>query len=216
MQLSEVGEARIRGYLFVLGRSLRAFLPAEVAKDALREIESHIRERLEPLEPQPDEREAVERVLAELGSPLRVAQAYAAEITVDEALATGRVGALSRALWHLATTTVVGFAATLLLLMGYVSGVSFLLIAVLKPVFPNNVGLFVVNGVPQSFGAMFPGPRGAEIWGGYWVIPICIVIGAGILALTHRGGRRFLAWWRGRRLESPTLAFGESLTSAGR
>src|SRR5512146_122392 len=125
MQLTEIGESRIRGYLFVLGRSLRSFLPPEVAEDAVREVESHIRERIEQVEARDvarspaeagerhvtakagerieqsgfgevasgpaeardsserakaDERAAVERVLAELGPPLRVAQAYSNEM----------------------------------------------------------------------------------------------------------------------------------------
>jgi hypothetical protein len=42
--------------------------------------------------------------------------------------------------------------------------------------------------------------------GGYWVIPICLGLGLAILVGTHRGARRFLAWWRERRLESPVLA----------
>ena len=46
MKISEVGESRVRGYLFVLERSLRTFLPREVVADAAREVESHIRERI--------------------------------------------------------------------------------------------------------------------------------------------------------------------------
>ena len=209
MKLSEVGNARVRGYLFVLGQSLRSFLPRDVAKDALQEIESHIRERLESAEPQPDERGAVERVLQELGPPLRVAQVYSAELTVEEALTTGRAVAILRALWHLATTTAAGFSAAFLLFLGYVLGISFVCVAVLKPVFPDNVGLFVVDGVPRSFGALFPGPAGAEVLGGYWVIPICLGAGLGILVATHRGARSFLSWWRGRRLGSPILTLRE-------
>jgi len=206
MKLSEVGDARVRGYLFVLGQSLGTFLPRDVVSDALQEIESHIRERLESAEPQPDERGAVERVLQELGPPLRVAQVYSAELTVEEALTTGRAVPMLRALWHLATTTLGGFAGALLLFIGYVCGIAFLLLAVLKPVFPENVGLFVVDGVPRSFGALFPGPAGAEVLGGYWVIPICLGAGLGILVATHRGAQRFLSWWRGRRRESSIFA----------
>jgi hypothetical protein len=91
MNLSDVGEGRLRGYLFILGRSLRSFLPPETARDALREIEGHIRERLDRAEPGEGEAQTVERVLAELGPPLRVAQAYSTELTVDEAVATGRL-----------------------------------------------------------------------------------------------------------------------------
>ena len=49
MKISEVGESRVRGYLFVLERSLRTFLPREVVADAAREVESHIRERLDQI-----------------------------------------------------------------------------------------------------------------------------------------------------------------------
>jgi uncharacterized membrane protein len=198
MQLTETGEARIRGYLFILDRSLRSFLPREVVQDALRELESHVRERIEQVGSMPNERAALERVLGELGPPLRVAQAYASEMAVDEAITTGGLGAVVRALWRLATTTVTGFAAALALFIGYVCGAAFLAVAALKPLFPQNVGLIVVDGVPRSFGADFPLPVGAEVWGGYWVIPICAAIGLGLLVLTHRGARAFLGWWRAR------------------
>jgi uncharacterized membrane protein len=91
VHLSETGESRINGYLFVLERSLRSFLPPEVVRDAVREIESHLRERVLSADGAPNEREALEKILAELGPPLRVAQAYSAERTIDEAVATGRI-----------------------------------------------------------------------------------------------------------------------------
>lgn len=210
MTLGKTGEARVRGYLFVLGRSLRTFLPPDVAADSLREIESHIRERLAQVEPIPDEAGAVERVLAELGPPLRVAQAYSAEMTVDEAVTTGRVGATARALWALATTNLGAFFAALGLFTGYVGGAAFIITAALKPIVPGNVGLFVVDGVPRSFGAQFPAPVGAEVWGGYWVIPICLALGLAILVITHRCARRFLAWWgrRARRVSALSPSAG--------
>src|SRR6266567_2215580 len=40
------GESRINGYLFVLERSLKSFLPPDVVRDAVREIESHLRDRV--------------------------------------------------------------------------------------------------------------------------------------------------------------------------
>lgn len=197
MKLTEAGEARIRGYLFVLGRSLRTFLPPAVATDAVKEVESHLRERAEQTEPLPDERAALERVLTELGPPLRVAQAYAAEMAVEEAVTTGRLLPIARAVWHLATTTVGGFFAALALFVGYATGASFLILALLKPIFPENVGLYVVGGVPHGFG-FFPASPGAEVVGGYWVIPLSALLGLGLLVATHRGARRLLAWWRGR------------------
>src|SRR5437762_7376839 len=105
MQLTDTGESRVNGYLFVLERSLKTFLPLDVVRDAVREIESHLRERIAAAEATPTERDALERILAELGPPLRVAQAYSAERTIEEAVATGRIVPMMRAIWHLAVST---------------------------------------------------------------------------------------------------------------
>jgi uncharacterized membrane protein len=199
MILSQTGESRINGYLFVLERSLKTFLPGDVARDAAREIESHMRERILAADGAPNERVALERILAELGPPLRVAQAYSAERVIDEAVTTGRLVPIARAIWHIATTTLVGSLVATAAFTGYVTGFAFLAVAALKPVFPNNVGLLVVNGIPRSFGAQFPTPPGGVVYGGYWIIPFSIACGLGVLTITHRATRRFLARWRERR-----------------
>lgn len=200
MILSESGESRVRGYLFVLERSLNLGLPREVARDAAREIESHVRERIAAVTASGDERAALEQILAELGPPLRVAQAYSTERTLDEAVITGRFLPMVRAIVHLAASTIGGFVAALGLLAGYMFGAGFLAIAILKPIFPNNVGFYAVNGpgsFPTSLQVQFPAV--AMPAGGYWVMLIGFVFGLGFLVLTHRGARKFLAWVRERR-----------------
>ena len=199
MTLSETGESRVNGYLFVLERSLGTFLPKDVRTDAVREIESHLRDRIAAATPAPDERRALEKILDELGPPLRVAQAYSAERTIDEAVTTGRLVPTLRAIQHIAITTISGFLAALGLMIGYITGTAFLVVAALKPIFPNNVGFWFVNGIPTSIGVQFPVPPGTERRGGYWVIPIALACGLGILVGTHRGARRLLARWRTRR-----------------
>lgn len=204
MILTEAGEARVRGYLFVLQRSLKLGLPRTVARDATREIESHLRERIAAVSAA-DERVALEQILAELGPPLRVAQAYSAEHLLDEAVVTGRLIPMARALLHLAVTTVLGFLTALGLVAGYLIGATLLVLGMLKPVFPDNVGFWVVNGegsLPTSLGIKLA-PTVAPA-GGNWVILIGLVFGVGFLVLTHLGARRFLAWWRARR--SPGFA----------
>lgn len=199
MILSETGESRVNGYLFVLERSLKLALPRAVAEDAAREIESHLRERIAAVSAGADERAALETILAELGPPLRVAQAYSTERTIDEAVVTGAVGPILRAMWQVAVSSVFGFLAALGLIVGYLIGVAFLVIAIMKPIFPNNVGFWVVNGpgsMPTSLGIQFPA-EGVPA-GGNWVILIGLVFGLGFLVLSHRGARRFLGWWRER------------------
>jgi uncharacterized membrane protein len=200
MQLSDTGESRVNGYLFVLERSLKTFLPPDVVRDAVREIESHLRERVASADAAPNEREVLERILAELGPPLRVAQAYSAERTIDEAVTTGRFVPIVRAVGHLAATTVMGFFAALGLFIGYVMSFCFVAIAVLKPIFPNNVGVQYVHGFPIGVGAQFPLEPGTVLGGGYWMIPFALFFGLAIFVGTHRGARRYLSWWRERRL----------------
>ena len=200
MNLSETGESRVNGYLFVLERSLKTFLPADVVRDAVREIESHVRERVAAADAAPNERDVVERILAELGPPLRVAQAYSAERTIDEAVATGRFVSIVRAISHLAVSTVGGFCAALGLLVGYLTAFCFVALAVLKPIFPNNVGVQFAHGFPVALSAHFPVSPGTDLRGGYWIIPFALAIGLAIFVATQRGARRYLSWWRGRRL----------------
>src|SRR5262249_39651949 len=121
-------------------------------------------------------------------------QAYSAERIIDEAVATGRVVAIARAVWHLAMTTVRGFFVGLGLLVGYSAGLSFIAVAAIKPFFPQNAGLFGTRHRWFTFGAQFPGP-GSPI-GGYWIIPISLVLGLALVRLTHRGAIRYLHWWR--------------------
>ena len=200
MNLSETGASRVNGYLFVLERSLKTFLPAETVRDAVREIESHVRERVAAADDTPNEHAVVERILAELGPPLRVAQAYSAERTIDEAVTTGRFVPVVRAVGHLAATTMTGFWIAFALLIGYLTSFAFVAIAALKPVFPANVGVQYIHGWPVGLGAHFPLTPGTELGGGYWIIPVALLCGLGIFIGTHRGARKFLTWWRAQRL----------------
>jgi uncharacterized membrane protein len=204
MELSERGASRVRGYLYVLERSLKTFLPAADAVDAAREVESHIRERIAEAPPSPDEKTTIERVLDELGSPLKVARAYSLELSAHEAVATGRLVPIARALVQLAALGVTGFLGALAIFVGYSMALGFLAIAVLKPIFPDNVGLFVSNGWPV-FGAQFPA-EGAGPYGGYAIIPISIAIGLAILIGTHLAARRWIESWLRRRRERAAFA----------
>jgi hypothetical protein len=191
MTLSETGESRVRGYLYVLDHALHASAPAQMAADAVREVESHIRERVAESSGMPNERDALEAILTRLGSPSTVARAYSLELIMEEAAVGGRFVAVVRSLFHAAATGATGFLAAMLLFLGYSSGAAFISIAVLKPVFPSNVGLWVHEGV--SLGVHFPAPPGVTPLGGYWVIPIGLSVGLFLLIVTHRLARRWVA-----------------------
>lgn len=200
VKLSETGVARVRGYLFVLERSLQSRLPKPVARAAAAEIEAHIKARVAETDAMPDEQVALERILGELGAPLRVARAYSADKNLDDAVLTGRLLPILRSIGHVAFTTVAGFFSALFLFTGYVTGIAFLVIGLAKPIFPNNVGFWRVNGpdsVPSSLGFQWDTTELPA--GGNWVIAIGIGVGIVTLLLTHWGARAFLAWYRERR-----------------
>ncbi len=163
MNLSEAGESRIRGYLFMLESSLRTFLKRDVAADAVREVESHIRERVRETAAMPNERDALNRLLDALGPPHRLARAYSAEMTADEATSSGRIGAMARALLAGALNTVEGFAAAVALFIGYLLSVGLLIVAIMKPIFPDNVGVRWVNGEFRGAGWELSMPPGTVV-----------------------------------------------------
>jgi hypothetical protein len=213
--LSETGQSRVNGYLFVLERSLVAVLPRDVARDAVREIDSHLRDRIAAAAATTDERASLEKILSELGPPQRVAQAYSVERTFDEAVVTGTLFAIVRAVSHVAMSGMSGFFAALGVFVGYAIGAAFTVLGIMKPIFPDNIG-FWVNDEGPLYGfdlswrmGVGPGVRHEHLAGGYWVVPICLIIGFGLLFFTHRGARKFLAWWRQRR-----AAFTVSVRSA--
>ena len=200
MTLSETGESRVNGYLFVLERSLGTFLPRDVVRDAVREIESHVRERIAAADGAPNERAALERILGELGPPLRVAQAYSAERTIDEAVATGRIVPVVRAVWQLAASTRPGIlrrarAARRLQRRARVSRdrrAQADLPAERRADDPRRRAGRARRAVSRSR----PTRWSSAATGSF---PSPLAVGLAILVGTHRGARRFLARWRERR-----------------
>ena len=75
-------------------------------------------------------------------------------------------------------------------LFGYVMGGGFLLLAVLKPLFPERTGLWVGPGVFDFSFRMgllpnYPSASVHEVLG-WWFIPVCLVLGSLIVALTTK------------------------------
>ncbi|OFW12107.1 MAG: hypothetical protein A3H96_03685 [Acidobacteria bacterium RIFCSPLOWO2_02_FULL_67_36] len=204
MILSDTGESRVRGYLHIFERAMRAAQPRALTEDAVREVESHIRERVAEAQPMPNEREALERILDQLGTPGRVARAYSLELMMDEAAIGGRVVAVLRSLFHAAGTGTLAFFTALLLFTGYASGIALLSIAALKPIFPGNVGIWMRDGIPRAFGGQFPAPAGMEVAGGYWIIPFALAAGLALLVVSHRAARRWIGSLRAKRVAGRT------------
>jgi uncharacterized membrane protein len=192
MNLSDAGESRVRGYLYMLDNSLRTFLRREVAADAVREVESHIRERVRETAPMPNERDALNRLLDELGPPHRLARAYSAELAVDEAVTSGKVVAVAMAIGKLALLTIEGFFAALGLFAGYMIGLACAVVAIARPFFPKNVGVVTINGKYLGAGFHLDLPPDSVVTLGWLVAGVCAVIAIVLLPVTHLLGRKYL------------------------
>ena len=203
MNLSADGESRIRGYLFMLESSLRTVLKRDAVADAVREVESHVRERVRETEAMPNERDALNRLLDAIGPPHRLARAYSAELAVDEAVSSGRLWPAARAVLALALHTTEGFFVGVGLLTGYLFAAGCLLVALAKPMFPDRVGIRWIDGEFSGAGwEPFPEPD-TVMTHGWWVAGVCAVLGLLFLWLTHRGTRRYLRRVSARRLRAP-------------
>ena len=192
MNLSEAGESRIRGYLFMLESSLRTFLKRDIAADAVREVESHIRERVRETDATPNERDALNWLLEALGPPHRLARAYSAEMAADEAISSGGIGAMARALFVGALNTVEGFAVAFVLFVGYLLSGACLIVAIMKPIFPKNIGLRWENGEFRGAGWELWISPDTVVTHGWWLALACAVVGTLLLRTTHRLARRYL------------------------
>lgn len=107
---------------------------------------------------------------------------------------------MTRAIWHAATTSVSGFVWLMTVVVGWTIGVGFVLTGFIKIVFPNNVGSLYLNGEFHSAGVTFGLPPGTVAHAfGYWIVPVSIAVGLGVLVLPQRASRRILAWMRSRK-----------------
>ena len=166
-------------------------VPAASRDEFVREIRSHIIDRLEH-EPG-DSQAACRAILQTLGEPEAIAADYGAErlaahsVGLRLKLSSVQLGTPLRWLVTALQWFLVGLAA----LIGYPTAALLSLTAVLKPFFPHNVGLYLNDNGFQL--AAFPAPPGRELLGPYF-IPFALVMAVLLLVGTNQ-----LIKWLGRR-----------------
>lgn len=176
-------ETQVNDYLARLRASLTGMTVSE-REDIVEEIRMHIRERSS------DPQSSLDAVLEGLGPAEELAQQYRTGLLVQRARTSISPLVILRAALRWAATGVEGFVVFTIALIGYATGVAFLLLALSKPFFPANTGLWVgPNQFNFSFrlGATMTNPALPvhEVLG-WWLIPVCLVIGSLSLALTTK------------------------------
>jgi hypothetical protein len=177
-------------YLAQLERELHP-LPAGERAKIVQEIGGHLAERSE-VGPQ-----MLHATISQLGTPRGLARSFLDDRALSQALDTGKA---LRILWAILKGAVrslawltVGTTGVLL----YMFAVAFLIVAVMKPILPSQVGMWMgPDGGVTNFGVMSDHPRGTPELLGWWIIPISLAaavffwLAAG--SVLKRGGRLLL------------------------
>lgn len=159
-------------YLEALGRELRG-LPAALVADLVGELRSHVRDSVGGGEPS---RAELRHVLARLGSPAELAAQYRdapLPVTPDRASCV-------RAGWERVRWRVMNAAGVLPLLAVWLLGACLLIAALHKPLAPERVGLWRLDGDEISLHLGFrAAPAAGEELLGWWIVPLGLLAGAG-------------------------------------
>ena len=155
--------------------------------EILREIEAHIHDSMELTG------QSASAVIAKLGSPQQLAADYRDGALVRAASYSVSPMLLLRATLRIATKGLSGFIVFLFALIGYLTGISFLITAFLKPFFPDRTGIFVAHHRIYDIGIMVPTPSAPihEV-AGFWFVPISLVAASVAFIVTTIAIRRFL------------------------
>jgi len=157
--------------------SKMAGLPKPARQEFLQELRAHVLDRLqqtaEPTETQ------CRAVLVALGAPEEIARHYLIEAALSRARRSNSPLLLLRSTLRWALTGMQGFAVFMAALVGYMTALGFYVLAILKPIFPHNVGLYADGPYAGSFGfnfAYMPHPHGRELLGPYFT-PVTMFLG---------------------------------------
>jgi uncharacterized membrane protein len=148
-----------------------ADLPASDCHELTRELRAHVLDRLEQVAVASED--DCRSVLKALGTPDEIARQYRLERIMNRSAWAISPLSVLRTLLRWTITGVQGYTVFMVAFTGYAFAVSFYLAALLKPLFPNNVGFFV--GHDGLTIAAWP-QRGLAVLDNYF-IPISIMLG---------------------------------------
>jgi len=193
MTTAENAQQKIDGYLNRLRAGLRGLRPEEI-REIVEELRSHI---LDKASADGSVAAGVDAALAALGSPEELASNYVTDAMLARAEVSRSPVGILKSLSRWASLSIAGFFVLLVSIIGYGTGISFFLVALLKPFHPDTAGLWVWRNSGDitysvRLGFATP-PAGATELLGWWIVPIGFSLGFGLVMLTTH-----FALWCGR------------------
>jgi uncharacterized membrane protein len=191
MTVTDDAQPRIEAYLIKLRRCLRGVNAADV-RDIVEELRSHIMDKLAATDRQPA---AVDAVLAGLGRPEDLACQYLTDDLLARAEVTRSPLRILQSLFRWGSLSAAGFVVLVGSLTGYFVGIVLWLCAAMKLFHPHTAGVWAIPSGPDDveisvrlgFG---DAPIGGRDVLGWWIVPIGLLVGGGLVILTTR-----LALW---------------------
>jgi hypothetical protein len=199
-------QQKIETYLARLRGRLRGVNEQDV-REIVEELRSHILDKAS-LGGEEVTAGGVGATLAVLGSPEELASEYLTDNLLARAEVSRSPLRILESLFRWASLSMAGFFAFLASIVGYLLGVSFILCAMLKPVHPQTAGLWILSGSTDDFlislrlGFGSAPPGGREVLG-WWIVPIGLVVGFGLVMLTTRFGLWCVRQYRKSRVLLP-------------
>jgi hypothetical protein len=181
-------QQRIDAYLGRLRRGLRG-MNDEDARDIVEELRGHIIDKASVRGELTAA--AVEAALAALGTPEELASQYMTDELMSRAAVSRSPIRILESLFRWASLSVAGFLVLLSAMMGYFLGGAFTLCGVLKIIHPQTAGLWALRdstgnleiSLRLGFGSA---PAGGRDLVGWWIVPIGLFVGCGLVMLTTR------------------------------
>lgn len=166
-------------------RNLRGLSPDEI-REIVEELRSHILDKASASgEVTPA---GVDATLVALGSPEALASEYVTDTVLAQAEVSRSPLGILKSLFRWASLSIAGFFVLLISIIGYGTGISFFLVGLLKPLYPDTAGLWIWRNSGDitysvRLGFATP-PAGASELLGWTITPIGLSLGFGLVMLT--------------------------------
>jgi hypothetical protein len=186
--MADDGIRKLEGYLDELRAQLRG-LPEPETSEIIKELRSHVLDSAGVGGSRPAG--AVAAALDRLGSPEELAELYRMESMLTRAGRSRSPWLIFGGILRWATVSVAGILPFLGVLAGLVVAASFAIAALFKPFAPGRVGLWRGGGDELSLHLGLlggPPPQGQELLG-WWIVPLGLLAGAGVVLFTAWFGR---------------------------
>jgi HAAS domain-containing protein len=178
-------QQKIESYLSRLRQHLRG-LRSEDAREIVEELRSHITDKAAASgEITPT---GVDAALALLGAPEELASQYTTDDLFTRAEVSRSPLRILESLFRWASLSVAGFLVLLTSIVGYFVGGALMWCAVLKLIHPQTAGLWVISHggdieISLRLGFGSPPVGGRDVLG-WWIVPLGLVVGCGLVLLT--------------------------------